>query len=115
MAKIDTRALKNAPTDGTRVTIGNNRQVQKKADGETIYRLHGHPIVRFSPDGILTADCVGYRTVTTRAAITDFVEAHTGYRTMVSFAGGLFHLAIPALGYAATLNDNAHFVALEKA
>lgn len=110
MAKINTRALKTAPADGSRVTIGNNRQVQKRAD-ETIYRLHGHPVVRVTAD-TLTVDTCGYSTVTTRNAIRDFIEAHLGFRVGVSFARGDFALSIPALGYDATVAGNMHEVRL---
>ena len=80
--KIFTLAL------GERVTIGNNRTVERTARGYSC-RLHGHPIVLVALGGkgeaFLTLDECGYLTRTTAQAMQDFAKAF-GARLGVSIA-----------------------------
>lgn len=82
------------------VTVGHNRTIELDRDsGVLICRLHGNPVAAFSrkEGGILHMvlnDC-GYRTTTTRAAMTDFIRG-MGLRGSVSFARGGFRVRIHA-------------------
>ena len=77
-------------TLGERVTVGNNRTVERTARGYTC-RLHEHPIVLVALGGkgeaFLTLDECGYLTRTTAQAMQDFAKAF-GARLGVSIAGG---------------------------
>lgn len=79
---------------GERVTVGNNRTIEKALlDGAMRYvcRLHGSPIMTaaLGSNGHLfvTLDDCGYRTRTTAQALQDFAAAF-GARLGVSIAGG---------------------------
>ena len=75
-------------TLGERVTVGNNRTVERTARGYTC-RLHGHPIalVALGSNGeaSLSLDDCGYLTRTTAEAMQDFAHAF-GVRLGVSIA-----------------------------
>lgn len=105
MAKIDMNAFRKsaAAANGARVTIGNNRQVQHTPDGEVVFRLHGHPIVRIA-DRAVTLDTHGYATSTTRSAMQDFVEAATGAPFAASFAKGGFAVRYAGRDYQSDSN-----------
>lgn len=84
---------------GSMMTVGNNRQVERKDNNTLICRLHGHPVLTVElmkelGGGfvlMLTANDCGYVTSTTRQAITDFLQVF-GYRGSASIAGGVLHM-----------------------
>jgi hypothetical protein len=113
MAKIDRKKL-NAVLSGDtcQATVGNNRTVYRvkdaaPADKPTIVgALHGHEIVKVAQDlRTIILDPRGYRTVTTRQAMRDFVEAITGTPCRVSFAGGKFTAHIGGKDFAEHVLD----------
>ena len=77
----------------TAITVGNNRTIEHVGDGMHDCRLHGHRVARIkcTKTGYakVTLDTCGFRSVTTRAAMSDFLSAF-GIRGNVSFAGGKF-------------------------
>lgn len=82
------------------VTVGHNRTLHRdEAQGTLTGRLHGHAVVTLSRDGTVLLDPCGYRTVTTRQAMRDFVEALTGMGCGVSFAKGGFTARIGGMDY----------------
>ena len=80
---------------GSMLTVGNNRQVERKDETTLICRLHGHPVLTVELMKELgggyvlmfEANHCGYVTSTTRNAITDFLREF-GYRGSASIAGG---------------------------
>jgi hypothetical protein len=106
MAKLDLSKIKaiRASTTYATGTVGNNRTLTRAADGTLIGSLHGHQIVAVSPKDVITLDHHHYRTVTTRNAMKDFVEAMTGWTTSISFANGNFTARIAGTDYTAEGN-----------
>ena len=73
-------------------TVGNNRTMERTENGDVICRLHGNPVVTYRAGrsgwrGMLISTC-GYATVTTRAAIQDFLKALGADMVDVSLARG---------------------------
>lgn len=77
--------------NGQAVTVGNNRTVTRDTKTKFTGRLHGHPIfhITCAPTGVVFVklNACGYLTVTTRAAMTDFMRAF-GISGSTSIAGG---------------------------
>jgi hypothetical protein len=88
MAKLRNLDKIHALAPGERVTVGNNRTVERTERGYTCC-LHGHPIalVALGSNGeaFLTLDECGYLTHTTAEAMQDFAKAF-GARLGVSIA-----------------------------
>jgi hypothetical protein len=80
----------------TQVTVGNNRTIEHVGDGLHLCRLHGHILARVhctnSGYAKVLLDTCGYKTVTTRSSMNDFMGAF-GVRGGVSFAKGSFNVA----------------------
>lgn len=78
--------------NGQAVTVGHNRTVTRDSKSEFTGRLHGHPVfhIKCATDGkaFVKLDCCGYLTVTTRAAMADFMAAF-GISGSASIAGGV--------------------------
>ena len=90
LKEIDVFAL----NDGQIVTVGHNRQVRKHNSQNFVCYLHGHPIAFFSnmdANGMcsVTLDHCGFQTVTTAAAMRDFLRFF-GVSGGVSMARGKF-------------------------
>jgi len=98
MAKIDLNAY--AAADGIdAVKVGNNRTTEKPNPNVRVNCLHGASImaVRYDyPKRRIELHTCGFRTTTTRDAMKDFLDAETGLRWGVSFAGGKFTVACSA-------------------
>lgn len=90
---------RDALSVGERVTVGNNRQVACTSAHDATYqiscRLHGSELVQktWHENGTqwLRITDAGYTTVTTRAAINDFLDA-LGHCASASIAGGVLSL-----------------------
>ncbi|MGI9493143.1 MAG: hypothetical protein ACR2QF_12155 [Geminicoccaceae bacterium] len=93
MAKINTRYF-NEPTGFDAMRCGHNRTVRN--NGRKIEcRLHGNLVVEYNnPTKKLRINSCGYRTVTTTAAIGDFLHAIPGITGRSSFAGGRFAVTV---------------------
>ncbi len=55
--------------------IGNNTYLQRRPGGEIAVRLHRTDIVTYRPDGSVILDSGGWRTVTTKARINQYMPA----------------------------------------
>lgn len=91
MAKMKKIPLEKIKEDGSRLTIGNNRQIQWFGScGMFSGFLYGFEIFQYSPaDKKVCLDPCGFPTVTTRRAMGDFLE-YFNIPGGVSFAKGKF-------------------------
>ncbi len=59
--------------------VGNNTYSWSR-NGHTFIRLHRTDIVQIAPDGAITLDSNGWRTVTTKARMNEYLPAGVGVR-----------------------------------
>jgi len=97
--------------DRLETRVGNNRTVEHSATENTraIFGvLHGHAIFSLidfgDGTGQIVLDPCGFRTVTTRAAMTDFLKA-AGYSAGISFARGEFSAGVNGQCYREDVNS----------
>ena len=59
---------------GSSRIVGNNTVNYKREDGSDVIRLHRTDIIVTNPDGSVTLNSGGYRTVTTKARINEYIH-----------------------------------------
>ena len=62
------------------VKLGNNTWLENFPDGIKAVRLHDTYIVQFWPDGRVTLYSGGYRTVTTKDRMNQFISGHVSQK-----------------------------------
>jgi hypothetical protein len=91
MANLKNLHKIHALADGERVTVGNNRTIERSGSSY-MCRLHGHPVftlrAQASGQADVFLDACGYLTATTARAMQDFAGAF-GVSLGVSRAGGV--------------------------
>lgn len=67
------------------VRLGNNTYLEQQHALEIVVRLHRTAIVKFHADGQVTLHTGGYRTVTTKERINQFIKGHVYQRDYAWF------------------------------